>query len=471
MNSEDAQVRSVLVGSVDRSEGDINCTDARESWDRSNEHAVNAWLERDARTYLHQALSTPCLSSLRSARGCWLEDEQGRRFLDFHGNSAHQVGHGHPRVVEAIKQQLDELPFSPRRFTNRQAVRLAERLVELTLGHLGRVLLAPGGSAAIGIALKAARMATGRHQTISFHGSFHGASLECISIGDEAIFRRGIGPLLPGAIHVPPPVPDRCVLGCQGACGSESMNTQMPCLNALAEAMTTPGGIAAVIAEPIRCTTVSIPPPGYWKRVRELCDRHGCLLIFDEIPTCLGRTGRMFSYEYFDVKPDILVIGKGLGGGIIPQAAVLMRDGIVDGSNSALGHYTHEKSPIGAAAALATLDVIRDESLLERSASLGAQLVGSLRSLRSRHKCVHAVRGVGLLVGVEIRTPQMDASEVLAERTLYAALRRGLSFKVSGGNVLTLTPPLVISERDLHEAISILDESLTESTASASRAS
>jgi len=413
------------------------------------------------------------MDALISARGSWLEDMQGRRFLDFHGNSVHQVGHAHPHVVAAIRRQLDSLAFCPRRFTNDPAVRLAEELGTLTDGRLPRVLLAPGGAAAMGVALKIARVATGRHKTISFLGSFHGASLDCISIGGEAIFRRGVGPLLPGAMLVPAPTPDRCALGCAGTCGAAASGApsraedpagSMPCLSALARAMESEGDVAAVIAEPLRCTTVSLPPLGYWKGVRDLCDRHGALLVFDEIPTCLGRTGRMFAHEHFGVTPDVLVIGKGLGGGIFPQAAVMVREGLIDGSTSALGHYTHEKSPVGAAAALATLAVIRDENLIERSASLGEVLMNRMRGLAARHACIAQVRGLGLLVGVQLRAAGGVAADVLAERVLYASLERGLNFKVSGGDVLNLTPPLTLSDDELELSVSILDAALDAAT-------
>lgn len=444
----------------DNSEGDVNGSSARKAWAETNTPGHAAIVNQDAEVFLHQALSSPCLAALRSASGCWLEDEQGRRYLDWHGNSVHQIGHAHPEVVAALKSQLDALAFCPRRFTNQPAVRLAQELVALTGGALGRVLLAPGGSAAMGIALKIARMATGRHKTLSFLGSFHGASLDCISIGGEAIFRRGVGPLLPGALLVPPPSPDRCILECAGRCGKKSVGGGMPCLNALQLAMESEGDIAAVIAEPIRCTTVSVPPAEYWPAVRALCDRHGALLIFDEIPTCLGRTGRMFAYEHFGVVPDVVVMGKGLGGGVVPQAAILCRDGLLDGSTSALGHYTHEKSPLGAAAALATIRVIREEKLLERSVSLGAALVARLRSLQASHPVIHQVRGLGLLLGVELRGVGTRSADVIAERVLYASLERGLSYKVSGGNVLTFTPPLVMTGDEMDMALDVLDESL-----------
>ena len=190
----------------DRSEGDINLGDARAAWQREYIDAeTRALLDEDAHWFLHQALSTPCLNVVERAEGIYLIDTAGRRIMDFHGNTVHQIGYGHPRVVEAVTRQLATLPFSPRRYTNRAAIELARRLAELAPGRLNKVLFAPGGTAAIGMALKLARYATGRHKTISMWDAFHGASLDAISVGGEAIFRRDVGPLLPGTEHVPPP--------------------------------------------------------------------------------------------------------------------------------------------------------------------------------------------------------------------------------------------------------------------------
>jgi 4-aminobutyrate aminotransferase len=430
------------------SEGDINITSRRARWQAENLHSMaRELLARDAQAYLHQSLSTPCLNALVSVDGSWLEDLDGRRFLDFHGNSVHQVGYGHPVVIQAIKDQLDTLPFCPRRYTNEPAVRFAERLGALAPGGLSKVLMAPGGSEAISIALKLARWATGRYKTVSMWDSFHGATLDAISVGGEEIFRRGVGPLMAGSEHVPPPDPTRCPLGCGNEC-------TMACASYLEYVLEREGDVAAVVAEPVRCTTAVIPPATYWRRIREACDRHGTLLIFDEIPTCLGRTGRMFATELTGVVPDILTIGKGLGGGVWPLAAIIAHEDLDVAQEIALGHFTHEKSPVGAAAALATLDVIQDERLVERSQVLGASYVASLREMSRRHPQVVGVRGQGLLVAMEL------AEVGFAEEVLYQCLSRGLSFKVSAGKVLTLTPPLTISEQDLDLSVKVLDESL-----------
>ncbi len=433
---------------IPASEGESNLTTRRDRWQAKNlGPETDELLARDARAFMHQSLSTPCLNALKGASGSWIEDVEGRKYLDFHGNSVHQVGYGHPKVVEAVKQQLDLLPFCPRRYTNEPSIRLAERLGVLAPGKLNKVLFAPGGTNAIGIAMKIARIATGKHKVVGLWDSFHGASLDAISVGGEEMFRRDIGPLLPGIEHAPPPDPRRCPLGCGSQCS-------LACANYLAYILDKEGDVGAVIAEPIRCTTAVSPPPGYWRTVREACDRHGALLIFDEIPVALGRTGAWFACEWTGVTPDVLVVGKGLGGGVFPMAAVIAHEDLDVGDEIALGHYTHEKSPLGAAAGLATLDVIEEEDLLARSRIEGARFQRALELQTSGNPSVLEVRGIGLLVAVEMTESRA------AEEVLYQCLSRGLSFKVSSGTVLTLTPPLTISPSEIDLAIEALGASI-----------
>lgn len=437
-------------------EGDVNLSPRRREFEAAHVHAATrALLERDNAAFLHQSLSTPCFNALAGAQGIWLTDVEGRRVMDFHGNNVHQVGYGHPAVVDAVVKALTTLPFSPRRFTNAHAVALAERLDALAPDPLGKVLFAPGGALAIGMALKLARLVTGRHKTISMWDSFHGASLDAISIGGEALFRSGIGPLLPGAGHVPPCDPGDCSFGCAGTCS-------LRCAEYVDHVLGKEGDVAAVVVETVRCTDVRIPPPEYYRILREACDRHGALLILDEVPIALGRTGHMFAFERYGIVPDLVVIGKGLGGAVFPIAALLARKEFDIAGTTALGHYTHEKSSVGCAAALATLDVIEREGLLERSRELGAHALERLRELASRHRLVGDVRGVGLLLGVELVHADGTAARDEAERVMYACLKRGLSFKVGQGNVLNLSPPLVIARSDLDAAIDILDAALAE---------
>jgi 4-aminobutyrate aminotransferase len=452
-------------------EGDANASPRRAAWQAANlGPEARALLAADEAVFLRQSLSTPCLNTLAGAAGSHLTDLDGRRYLDFHGNSLHQVGYGHPRVVAAVKAQLEALSFCPRRYANRPAAELGRRLAGLFPGEGGsgaKVLLTPGGTTAVGLALKLARQATGRFKTLSFWDSFHGASLDAISIGGEALFRSGSGPLLPGASLVPPPEPYRCRLNPGGDCAACGLR----CAELVAYVMEHEGDVGAIIAEPVRATAVHLPPPGFWPRVREICDRHGALLIFDETAVCLGRTGEMLACEHFGARPDIITLGKGLGGGIFPLAAVLARPELDLAPDRALGHYTHEKSPVGAAAALATLDVLADEGLVERSRRLGAEALARLAAMAVSHPLVGQVRGLGLALAVELvtdratRTPATDA----AEAVMYACLTRGLSFKVSHGNILTLTPPLTIAEADLWSALDIVDTALAEVEASLGR--
>ncbi|MBF0211045.1 MAG: aspartate aminotransferase family protein [Desulfamplus sp.] len=451
------------LDSPDTSEGDINLSQYRSLWqNRYIDEQTRNWLDKDERYFLHQSLSTPCLNILSGALGSEIKDIQGGSFLDFHGNSVHQVGFGNFAVIEAIKKQIDMLSFCPRRYSNIPAIELAEKLVQITPGDLTRVLFAPGGTTAVGMALKLARAATGRFKTISMWGSFHGASIDAISVGGESLFRKGAGPLLTGTEHVPPADPYNCIFNSDGNCDS----CDLKCAKYIEYILEQEGDIAAVIAEPIRCTSVNLPPKGYWRAVRKACDRYNALLIFDETAVCLGRTGRMFACNNYDVVPDILILGKGLGGGIFPLAAMVAREHLNIAGDKALGHYTHEKNPVACAAGFAAIGFIEKEGLVERSEELGYYALNLLKKMASENSLIDNVRGIGLLFGLELMKKNADGKKIRAtdeaEQVLYASLNRGLSFKISQGNFITLTPPLTILRSDIEKAINIISESLRE---------
>ena len=435
---------------------------ARRAWVAKNhDETMLQLLKRDAKAFLHQSLSSPCVSTISKAEGIWIEDTSGRRYMDFHGNSAHHIGYAHPRLVAAIKDQLDQLSFAPRRFANEPAVALAEKLAQISPGDLNKVLFTTGGSDAIEVAIKIARAATGRFKTVSFWDAFHGAGFGASSVGGEATFRSHIaGPLLPGTEHVAPFSCYRCPYNHPGpdTCG-------LACAKMVDYVLGREGDVAAVIAEPMRAVPV-VPPEGFWKAVRAACNRNGALLIMDEIPTGLGKTGRMFAFEHDEVIPDIVVLGKALGGGILPIAAVLAHNDLDVCGDFAIGHYTHEKNPVTARAALTTIQIIEDEGLVERSAMLGTHALNRLREFASNSPFVGDVRGRGLMIGVEMvenRTTKKEALN-LAERVYYRCLEAGLSFKVSAGCVLTLSPPLTISMHDLDRAIGIVEVAITAET-------
>ncbi len=436
-----------------KTEGDINFTPARAAWlDSEISEETKKILDRDARYFLHQSMSTPCLDVLHSCEGPYIENISGKKYLDFHGNNVHQVGYANPQLIEKIIEQLKVLPFSPRRYTNVPAIDFAEKLASLAPSDLNRVLLTPNGSSAVGIALKLARAVTGRFKVVSFWDSFHGASLDAISVGGESVFRESMGPLMPGVERIPPPITYRGIFE----------DNEDKCLEYLEYVFSKEGDIGAFIAETIRNTDVQLPSKTFWKKARELCTKYGVLLILDEIPIALGRTGKMFVFEHYEIEPDILCIGKGLGGGIFPQAAIITRDGYNKFGDISLGHYTHEKSPLGAVAALGTISFLENEKILDKVKADEKYLKTSLTALKLKYLLIGDVRGMGLLWGVELVKDKKTKEKAIeeAEVVMYECLKRGLSFKVSAGNVLQLSPALTISRKELDSALNILDESL-----------
>ncbi|WP_430427524.1 (R)-1-hydroxy-2-aminoethylphosphonate ammonia-lyase [Maribacter litoralis] len=436
-----------------RTEGDINNTKARNEWiEGITDLKTLKLLEKDARFFFHQALSTPCLDVLGNCSGAHIENISGKRYLDFHGNNVHQLGFSHPKLVKRLTEQLQGLSFSTRRYTNEPAIKFAEKLTSLLPSDLNRVLMTPNGSSAIGIALKLARAITGKFKVVSFWDSFHGASLDAISVGGEAVFREYMGPMMPGVERIPPPVTYRGIFE-----GNEAK-----CLEHLEYVFAKEGDIGAFVAETVRNTDVQLPSLGFWKEARALCDKYGVVLILDEIPIALGRTGKMFAFEHYDIEPDILCLGKGLGGGIFPQACIVTRDRYNTFPDISLGHYTHEKSPLGAMAALTTLEIIEDEKILHKVAGDSLNMCTSMTILKEKYELIGDIRGRGLLWGVELVTDRETKEKAVqqAEQVMYECLKNGLSFKVSAGNVLQLAPALTISRKELKEALIILENAL-----------
>ncbi|GAD80252.1 aspartate aminotransferase family protein [Vibrio ezurae] len=439
-----------------RSEGDINTTDAREQWNRGLQHArTDELLARDSQVFLHQAMSTPCLDALVGAKGIYIEDAQGKQYMDFHGNNVHQLGHGHPAVIDAIQTQLQQLPFAPRRFTHSTAIECAEKLTQICGGNLDRVLFAPGGTSVIGMALKLARHVTKNYKVVSLWDSFHGASLDAISVGGEACFREGMGPLMAGVERIPPAVSYR------GALPSPD-GSDVHYADYLEYVIEKEGGVGAFIAEAVRNTDVQVPSKAYWKRVREICDKYNVMLIIDDIPNGMGRCGEWFTYQAYDIEPDILCIGKGFGGGVVPIAAMVTQDKYNTAAKVSLGHYTHEKSPLGCAAALATINEIEQQALLPKVRQDAQFMQRELERMQQTYALIGDVRGIGLLWGVELVCDPITKQRAFdeAEAVLYQCLNNGLSFKVSQGNVIQLSPPLIITREQLTEALTLFENAI-----------
>ncbi len=430
-------------------EGDINFSIERQKWYDQLDDETNEWLERDADCFMHQAMSTPCMDVIESCEGIYFTDIHGKKYMDFHGNNVHQVGYRNPHVIEKVKQQLDQLPFSPRRYTNKKVIEFSEKLLSLMPAALNKVLYAPGGTSAIGMALKLARVVTGKQKVVSLSDSFHGASLDAIAAGGEDQFKKYMGDFYPAPIHLPQPNSYRYPKNAADA-------------DILEDILSSDDAIGAFIAETIRNTDVQIPTKAWWQRIRQICTERNIVLILDEIPIAFGRTGKMFAFEHFDIVPDIVCLGKGLGAGIIPFAAMITKREFNTAVDISLGHYTHEKSPLGAAAGLAMLEFIEQQQLLEKSKALEAIFYARLNEMKHRFALIGDVRGIGCLWGIELvkdRSTKEKAS-IEAEQVMYECLQNGLSFKISQGNVLQLCPPLVITKQELATALDIIEAAI-----------
>ncbi len=439
-----------------RSEGDVNTTPARQAWNASmDDERTQALLKRDSEVFLHQAMSTPCLDTLEAAEGIYIQDATSKKYMDFHGNNVHQLGYGHPHVIKRVQEQIAKLPFSPRRFTNETAIECAEKLTQICGGELNRVLFAPGGTSAVGMALKLARHITGNYKVVSLWDSFHGASLDAISVGGEACFRQGMGPLMAGVERIPPAVSYRGAFPVVD--GSDVHYADY-----LEYVIEKEGGVGAFIAEAVRNTDVQVPSKAYWKRIREICDKHNVMLIIDDIPNGMGRSGEWFTYQAYGIEPDMLCIGKGLGGGLVPIAAMVTKDKYNTAEQISMGHYTHEKSPIGCAAALATMEAIEQDGLLDKAKADSQFMREKLLEMKAKYPVIGDVRGIGMLWGIELVTDHESKARAYdeAEAVLYQCLNNGVSFKVSQGNVIQLSPPLIITREQLTEALAIFEEAI-----------
>ncbi|KYP15340.1 aspartate aminotransferase family protein [Flavihumibacter sp. CACIAM 22H1] len=425
-------------------QGDVNNTPLRAQWISELSEETRHWLEEDARYFLHQALSTPVMNVLQKTEGAWIEDLQGKRYLDLHGNGVHNAGFSNPAVMEAVMQQLtNKLAFTPRRYTNLPVIKLAKKLVELSPPELTRVLFCPGGSEAIEMAVTLAKQVTGRWKTISYWDSYHGNGFQSSTLGGEEHFSNGQGPMVPGAFHVEFPNYYRNPWGL-----TEQAAIDAAYLRQVELILRRHPDVAAIVAEPISATPV-VPSLYYWQELRRVCDENGILLIFDEIIEGLGRTGKWFACEHF-VTPDVLVLGKSLGGGLLPFAGILTREKYNTLQHRSIGHYTHEKNPLCATAGLAAIEFIEQEGLVENAANLGTYLLHELKKLQQEFDVIGNVAGRGFHIGLDlVEDPQTKKRAIrYAEEIMYYCLRKGIAFKIIEGNILTMRPALTITQAD-----------------------
>jgi 2,2-dialkylglycine decarboxylase (pyruvate) len=408
------------------------------------------------------------------ASGAWIETTDGQRILDFtSGQICSTIGHNHSRIAAAVQRSLDEVIHLNSWMLSEPVLALAERLVSLVPTALNKVILVNTGGEANEVALRLAKMHTGRFEIVGLTRSWHGLQAGTASV-NLAGGHAGYGPLMPGSLALPAPYAYRCpIRHCNGTCDCSCLEAGFDMLD-----QQSVGSLCAVIAEPVLSAGgIIVPPPDYFQRLRKLCEERGMLLILDEAQTGFGRLGAMFGFELYGVVPDILSVSKTLGGGI-PLAATLTSSEIEsDCYNKGFMHVTsHVADPLPAAVGLAVINVIEEEGLVEQARQRGDYLLARLRELQQRHEQIGDVRGKGLLVGLELvedRTTKKPA-DALGVAVGDECLRRGLSMNIvrsTGGmlNCFRMAPPLSITEDEIDIAIDIIDEALTAVLASLSR--
>ncbi len=398
------------------------------------------------------------------AEGMYLHGVDGRRYLDFTaGLAVMNVGHCHPRVVAAAQRQTGQMIHSAVGITQVESLlRLAEALTEVLPPNMETFFFSNSGSEAIEGALKLARFVTGRPGFIACWGGFHGRTLATASITtSKGKYRAGYEPLLPGVYFSNFAYCYRCPVGRQpDTCNIECLDN----LQTIFERAIPPAEVAALIVEPIQGEAgFVVPPVEFLRRLRRICDQYGILLIFDEIQTGFGRTGQMFAAQTFDVQPDIMAIAKSIASGF-PLSAVVASRELMQQWKPGAHSTTFGGNPVACAAGLATLEVIRDEKLLENCRQQGARLLAGARQLQARYPIIGDVRGVGLMVGLEFIVPGQDKkpNPAAVEQLLEECLERGLLLYMAGlhSHVVRIFPPLIVNQAQVDEALQILDDSL-----------
>ena len=401
--------------------------------------------------------------------GCRFRDAEGRSYLDFASQVVNlNLGHGHPRLVAAVRRQAETLYGLAPSFASEPRSELARLLAEVTPGDLGLSLFTTGGADANENAVKLARWVTGRQKIVARYRSYHGATAGAAALtGDPR--RWPAEPAVPGVVRLHDPYPYRCSAGPHEAGADCPICAGGPHLEEVL-AFEGPESVAAVLLETVTgANVVLVPPPGYLASIREVCDRHGVLLILDEVMTGFGRTGCWFACQHWDVTPDIMTLAKGLSGGAAPLGAVVVSEKLrpwLDEHEFASG-LTACGHPLACAAGVATVEAMRAEGLVENAAAMGEVLAAELPELAAGHPSVGEVRGLGLLWGLELvrdrktREPLVPygatgeaAQPVAALRR--AAMDRGLHL-YPHGNLLIVAPPLIIGRDELREGLGLLD--------------
>ena len=393
-------------------------------------------------------------------RGAMVEDVDGNRYIDFMaGIAVTSTGYAHPEVVKAVQEQAGRFfHICGTDFYCDAMSRLVERLAMLGPGKgKKRVFLTNSGTEAVEGAIKLVRSSTRRTDLIAFRGAFHGRSYGAMSLGSSKAKQRAhFGPFLPGVHHVPYPDPYRSNTG-----GKPLAEWALGHIHELFKRHVAPDDVAAIFIEPMLGEGgYVIPPTEFLQGLRDLCDQHGILLVFDEIQTGVGRTGHMWAADYFGVHPDVLVTAKGLGSGM-PIGAIIAREDVMKWESGSHGS-TYGGNPVACAAALATLDIV-ERDLLKNVKAMGERMMAGLAKMKERHAVIGDVRGAGLFIGVEFVRDRAtkEPARTLVHDLVQQSFRKGLLLLPCGESVIRLAPPLVVDEYDVDKGLAILDETLT----------
>jgi 4-aminobutyrate aminotransferase len=393
--------------------------------------------------------------------GIYVETADGERYLDFSsGLAVLNLGHSHPRVVEAAVRQLSNLTHTGGVYYNETVVKTAERLVAVTPAGLDMLFFSNSGAEAVEGALKLARYVSGRQGIISFTGGFHGRTLGALSVTTSSSrYRKGYHPLLPSVYHAPYPYCYRCPFGkaperCDVDCLRYIENTL--------EKMITPDEVAAAIIEPVLGEGGYVPAPAkFLTELRRLCDRHGILLIFDEVQSGIGRTGRWFAADHYGVVPDIMTVAKGIASGF-PLSAVVSRTDLMRQWGPGAHGTTFGGNPVSCAAAIATIDVIEQDGLLAKAVASGEKILETLREMAEKYPVIGDVRGFGHMIGIEFVDERGKPNGAACNRVLEFCLRHGLILINCGPerNIIRFIPPLIASDEEISRALAILVQAL-----------
>jgi acetylornithine/LysW-gamma-L-lysine aminotransferase len=367
---------------------------------------------------------------LVKGRGAVIYDIKGKQYIDCTGSyGVALIGHSHPEIVKAIHQQAQRLISCHGCFYSDARAEFLEKLVNIMPSGLNKVFLSNSGAEAVECAIKLARKYTGKPEIIAFMGGFHGKTMGALSITWDKKYREPFMPLVPGIVHVPPDNLEKV---------KDAINEKT----------------AAIIVEPIRGEGgIRVPPDGFLQGLREICREKNVLLIFDEVQTGLGRTGKMFACEHWKTVPDIMCLAKPLAGGL-PIGVTVAKENIMSSFKVGEHSSTFGGNPLVCAAASATIDVIVREKLPERAATNGEYFKKKLAGLQEKHRIIKEVRGLGLMLGMELRVDILNA--------LLRMLDRGVLLLEAGRNVLRFLPPLVIEREQIDQVVSMLDATVEE---------